>query len=292
MHFLHFVLTALAFANVFGQETGWYQGNAGGTCDAKCTSVGLKCNAEEQSTLTTCELVTDAFAKAGFECNGCPGSRDYNGSPFLQNGKNCYFFTPGDKKSVCNANGANNHAPLCYCEKEEAETTKAPEGAEGCSVFDIDGFLTDCSEEFPAAQKEIDEVHTAMKEEIARLETAQTALSTKVDTEVARLDTELSDGSTATETLDTKVDEQVQRLDALIDEVEQTLATMSNLNAAQSEFGNVDGDMMAASAAQTTQDLMIYALVIFNIGTLMGCVSCIYWSQKKTKRVVYDEVNQ
>jgi len=283
MHFLHFVLTALAFANVFGQEAGWYEGEMGGTCDAKCTSVGLKCNAEEQSTITSCELMKDAFAKAGFECKSCPSSRDYAGSPFRGSTQNdCYFLTPG-AKSVCDANQIDGHAPLCYCEKEEAE---------GCSVFDIDGFLTDCSEEFPAAQKEIDEVHTAMKGEIARLETAQTALSTKVDTEVARLDTELSDGSTATETLDTKVDEQVQRLDALIDEVEQTLATMSNLNAAQSEFGNVDGDMMAASAAQTTQDLMIYALVIFNIGTLMGCVSCIYWQQKKTKRVVYDEVNQ
>merc|ERR1711997_1451046 len=191
--------------------------------------------------------------------------------------------------------------PVCSgnCNYLTAEPTAAPTSnptqirPEGCDVFDIDGFLTDCSAEFPAAQKELEEVHTAMKEEIARLEAAQNELASKVDTEVARLDTELSDGSTATETLDTKVDEQVQRLDALIDEVEQTLATMSNLNAAQSEFGNVDGEMVG-SAAQSTKDAMIYALVLFNIGTLMGCVSCIYWQQMKGKRerVVYDEVNQ
>jgi len=190
----------------------------GGNCCSKCSSMGLKCNAEEMSTITSCDAVIDASAKAGFECKSCAGSRDWtSGSPFtMPDPGDCFFFTPGDRKASCGPAASPDHSPLCRCEKE------APE-KEGCSVF-------------------------------------------------------------------SKVDAQVQRLDALIDEVEQTLA---NLNAAQSEFGNVDGEMVG-SAAQSTKDAMIYALVLFNIGTLMGCVSCVYWQQMKGKRarVVYDEVNQ
>merc|ERR1712154_32313 len=73
----------------------------------------------------------------------------------------------------------------------------------GCDVFDIDGFLTECSAEFPAAKSEIDEVHGSMMGMIADLEKAQNAtsdavdvLSAKVETEVARVDGE-SDATNA-----------------------------------------------------------------------------------------------
>merc|ERR1712154_241677 len=34
--------------------------------------------------------------------------------------------------------------------------------------------------------------------------------------------------------------------------------------------------------ADANKNLLVYALVIFNIGTILGCISCLYWRQKSS----------
>lgn len=286
MHFLQSVFTILAITNVcFGQDAGWYVADVGTTCNAKCGAVGLKCNADKQSTITSCDALKSALSEAGTECETCNSGRDYGGSPFFRPAqKDCYYLKPNGQKSVCDANGHNNHSPLCYCEKEEPE---------GCDVFDIDGFLTDCSKQFPAAKAEVDKVESDLTGEIARVDAERAALAGKLDTQVARLDAALSTAGGETTRVETKVDTQVARLDGLIGDMEKTLTTMANLNAAQSEFGNIDGEMMGDAMSNGTKNMMIYALILFNIGTLMVGASCLFWNNRRNhKKVIYDEVNQ
>jgi hypothetical protein len=164
----------------------------------------------------------------------------------------------------------NLHNPKPITGKPTSNPTAFPTIADtGCEVFDIDGFLTECSVEFPAAKREIDEVHGSAKGMIADLEAAQTAtsgavdvlsanveseiarvdgeqqatndavsaLDTKVDGVVQRLEDEQSSTNEAVTAVDTKVDTEMQRVDGLIDNIKDDLDVMANLRARHSAAG-------------------------------------------------------
>merc|ERR1712048_334604 len=166
--------------------------------------------------------------------------------------------------------------------------------AAGCDVFDIDGFLTECSLEFPSAKSEIDEVYGSMVGMIADLEAAQnatsdavdvlsakveseisrvdgesdatnaavSALETKMDDVVARLENEQSSTNDAVTAVDTKVDDEVQRVDGLIDGIKDTLDVMANLRTRQSAAGF--GDYLQVDEANNVHVSKLFiALIIF-----------------------------
>merc|ERR1712228_708160 len=37
----------------------------------------------------------------------------------------------------------------------------------------------------------------------------------------------------------------------------------------------------AAAASDATKNVMVYVLVMFNVGTLLSCLSCIYWTRQR-----------
>ena len=91
-------------------------GANGQVCDTVCSAVGKSCDASEHNKLTTNELVGAAFAEAGYTCNGYHDARDYAGTPFSTGrSDDCAPMKSGGASSVCNANAAGHHAPLCYC---------------------------------------------------------------------------------------------------------------------------------------------------------------------------------
>ena len=94
------------------------KGGAGQTCNDVCGALAKTCNSEKQSTLTTNELVSNAFLEAGYSCKSFRGHRDYAGTPYSTGrlADDCSPITPG-AKSICTGNKYTNHYALCYCEE-------------------------------------------------------------------------------------------------------------------------------------------------------------------------------
>ena len=63
---------------------------------------------------------------------------------------------------------------------------------------------------------------------------------------------------------------------------------MSN---AMSVSANAALDNGSSVVSTDNRDLLIIALVVFNIGTILGCISCLVWNKKVgAKGYVYDGV--
>merc|ERR1712166_1033788 len=94
----------------------WVKGANGANCDDTCSALDKTCDTSYMDALTTADLVTAAFAEAGYTCINVGGSRNYPGSPFStsRNGDDCYFTTPGSNV-VSNGNSYGHHAALCSC---------------------------------------------------------------------------------------------------------------------------------------------------------------------------------
>jgi len=129
----------------FDSGAPWVKGGNGQSCDTVCSAIGKYCDAAKQSTLTTNELVRDAFAAAGYTCKGFHGARGYAGSPF-STGRNedCAPIIPG-KTSSCTDNAASNHAALCYCQPDFWKQCRSENGARDCAKCDASGGALPCS---------------------------------------------------------------------------------------------------------------------------------------------------
>merc|ERR1712028_23933 len=94
----------------------WVKGANGANCDDTCSALDKTCDTSYMDALTTADLVTAAFAEAGYTCINVGGSRNYPGSPFStsRNGDDCYFTTPGSNV-VSNGNSYGHHGALCSC---------------------------------------------------------------------------------------------------------------------------------------------------------------------------------
>lgn len=259
---------------VVGSQGQWIRVISGKNCQETCEMRGLGCNQAMLNSVRSCSAITSAFASVGVTCQSDCVDADYPagdgykggiGPPWYnQHIKRCQFLGSGENASC--GNRAPAWIQLCYCmvtpkptpAPTEVVTTVAPDH---CSVFDIDGFLTECSTEFPAVKTEIDGVSNAMKDEIAQIEAAINAtndamdaleakmvgeiariddendatnnniseLEEKMGEEVTRIDTALSGTSDTVTALSSKVETEVARLDGLIDDIEHTLDVMANL---------------------------------------------------------------
>merc|ERR1719461_186397 len=85
---------------------GWHLSKKGASCDATCQAVGLHCDADKQSELTSCATVKSAFAEAGWDCDEmdypCREGIDsfyLAGTPFFNHNR-CYYLEPGTR-STC-----------------------------------------------------------------------------------------------------------------------------------------------------------------------------------------------
>jgi len=116
--------------------------------------------------------------------------------------------------------------------------------------------------------------------DINQLRDEDTTLNTKIIDTETRLSDRIGDGEVAHEQLK----ERVARIES----------TLNGFAAAQSISSfNLDGNASTSTAMTTeAKDLLIVCLLIFNIGTILGCISCLFWSkqQKRTKGHVYDGV--
>eukprot|EP01083_Nonionella_stella_P086905 241613_1 len=134
----------------------WIKGDNGLTCNQVCEALGASCNIEVQSTIQSCDAVTEAFAETGYTCASCISSRSYAGTPFstARVGDDCYPLSSG-AESVCNGNVYGHHSALCYCgdstsgdptmpvlfwdfEAADAGTTVIPDSISGYANYAIE----------------------------------------------------------------------------------------------------------------------------------------------------------
>jgi len=215
--------------------------------------------------INTCFKAKNAFAEAGITCNSdCSEAGDRTttaGAPMydLQT-KRCLRPASNANCNVISRHASGGYINLCYC-CQTPQPTPAPVVAttvsptvtpkDECDVFDIDGFLTECSVEFPTAKQEIQDVHGAMTEEIAKIEAAQTAtneavatLNTKVEDEMARVDQEQATTNAAVTALTTKVDDEVTKLESAQSDTNDAVAALSaKLDDKAVELNGLIGDV-------------------------------------------------
>merc|ERR1712083_667803 len=89
-----------------------------------------------------------------------------------------------------------------------------------------------------------------------------------------------------------KLDDALVTINAL----EKTLKGFKKKSSAQAALGSVDLlDTNQPSAMSTaSQNTLILCLVVFNIGTILGCISCLFWSKQSrmsSAKVIYDGVH-
>merc|ERR1719412_765234 len=91
--------------------------------------------------------------------------------------------------------------------------------------------------------------------------------------------------------VETQLDDIFNRLDDIDAVLDKMRAALDEpISAAMANGGAVDSTSMISTA---NKDVLIYCLVIFNIGTIIGCISCLFLSkqtQSKPKGYVYDGV--
>lgn len=187
-----------------------------------------------------------------------------------------------------------------------------------CSAFNIDGFLLDCSTEFGLNEEEFAEVQRSIgviedrlddvDNKIKDLEKADQDMIVKADEIDGRLkgrldgvDGDIGQLRQADVTLDTKLNDADKRLsdriadgevaaDELKNRVAKIEGTLNGYAAARGDNTNVD-DGNATALSTEAKDLLIVCLLIFNIGTILGCISCLFWSkQQRVKGHVYGGV--
>lgn len=196
-------------------------------------------------------------------------------------------------------------------------TTRAPTA--DCSLLDIDGYLNECSDEFNAVGEvqesiagydaTLSEVQDSIAGYDATLSGVQESISgydatlSTVQESIAGYDATLSAVQESVAGYDAALGEVRDQMAEIIERLgnmEDHLSGLSDIafdadadgDAAYSEpMGEIGYDAVAASEA--SKDVMLYALVIFNIGTLLGCLSCIYWMRQreaaKQNAFIYEE---
>jgi hypothetical protein len=108
----------------------WVKGGNGQICNNVCHEVGGTCNSQQPTTLTSNQKVSDAFEKAGYTCKSFHGPRNYPGTPFSKgtDGDDCAPWS-GSGTFSCASNQVNSHAPLCYCNTQQAPTPSPTAGS-------------------------------------------------------------------------------------------------------------------------------------------------------------------
>ena len=93
--------------------TSWRLGEKGETCNIVCGKRGRYCRPNEQSKITSEQLVRDAMYKDVKSCKIVVGPRDFPGTPFFIEDI-CVYLTKG-ARVVCDENKNYLYRPLCHC---------------------------------------------------------------------------------------------------------------------------------------------------------------------------------
>jgi len=106
----------------------WFFGEDGQVCDQVCGDQGLRCDADEMSTMTSSDMVEQkAQELLGVTCVH-HSDRSYAGAPFFKSGGggSCIALSPG-ARAVCDDNMYAWHRPLCACTAQDnAEPVTGP----------------------------------------------------------------------------------------------------------------------------------------------------------------------
>lgn len=254
------MLSVMAFATVFGQDD-----------DMTTTFPYIACSSHED-----CVDPTTPFCYAGScapcsECHYCDDGVDGTCG-------NC----PADEYPTREDKDCDPTSVIsCSCHDECPDSTFCFE--EECAACDechycddgIDGTCGTCpADEFPTEEDEVCEADDEdTDDEDTDNEDTDDADTDDEDTDDEDTDdTDTDDGDTDNEDPD-------------------MMTTEESGDAAYSvPMGEIGYD--AAAASDATKNVMVYVLVMFNIGTLLSCLSCIYWTRQrdaaKQNAVVYE----
>merc|ERR1712154_659292 len=95
-----------------------------------------------------------------------------------------------------------------------------------------------------------------------------------------------------------KLQSQLDDANDQIEKLEKTLKGFEKRSSAQAALGSVDllDTNQPSVMSDVSQNTLIICLVVFNIGTILGCISCLFWSKRAgakgyVSKVVYDGVS-
>merc|ERR1711902_422713 len=88
-----------------------------------------------------------------------------------------------------------------------------------------------------------------------------------------------------------KIDSNAGQIAANTNKLNGAIARIAALERKMKNVGNAASSAQSVGAmpddgfggyelADANKNLLVYCLVIFNIGTILGCISCLYWNQK------------
>ena len=98
-------------------ETGnWVLGESMASCEITCAQSGRTCNAEEQSMITTNELIAQKMEVAGSSCEGFNKKVSSAARPFRNEETGECAPVEVGSKSDCSETPYPKHRALCYCE--------------------------------------------------------------------------------------------------------------------------------------------------------------------------------
>lgn len=113
-------------------KAGWVLGQKGAGCRATCSKKdkSLVCDADKQSSITSCEELKKVYKEIGYPTFfPCYNKGLKPKAPFIANGKG--FFLEKGRKSVCSKMKKKNRAPLCYCKPGSSNAESVSDWIEG-----------------------------------------------------------------------------------------------------------------------------------------------------------------
>jgi len=150
---------------------------------------------------------------------------------------------------------------------------------EDCGAFPIDNFLTGCSNEFESTSNEL----SAATTNVASLRKGLDAANAKITANAGNLKKETGDLQKQLDDANERIAEIEKKLKQ-IGEVTSSAQMVGAMQDGDDDFIGYDYPQTIATStselADANKNLLVYCLVIFNIGTILGCLSCLYWRQK------------
>merc|ERR1712087_1078408 len=186
-----------------------------------------------------------------------------------------------------------------YCTDHPSKCKEDPNAKKGkdCQAFDIDSYLLQCSDEFSSSSEDLEEISKKVGGLKGKLDDVNDKIG-NLETEDGRLDREIKAVDAKLGKVDNALNKKLDDALVTINALEDTLKGFQKKSSAQAALGSVDLlDTNQPSAMSTaSQDTLIICLVVFNIGTILGCISCLFWSKRGgakgyVSKVVYDGVS-
>merc|ERR1712228_571923 len=127
------------------------------------------------------------------------------------------------------------------------------------------------------------------KDKIGKLENEDGKLDTeitRVDERLTRVDNELKE---KVEDVKKELKDDIKELQSQLDDaivtincLEDALKGFKKKSSAHAAAGSIDllDTDQTSVMSHVSQNTLIICLVVFNIGTILGCISCLFWSKR------------